>query len=87
MDYDKHDYYSKYDYYIMVFGCVCLLTFLACVFLNHKDNNLKCNNANTTVAQVTDKKTLKEDLDDLSKRIDIIREKLLKAEAKEKGLK
>lgn len=76
-----NDYYRKYDYYIMVFGCVCLLTFLACVFLNPKSNN-----TNTTAAQVIDNKALKEDLDDLSKRIDIIREKIQKQEAREKEL-
>ena len=81
-------YHSKYDYYIMVFGCVCLLIFLAFVFLNPKDNNnSKSNNTNTVTTQVIDKKELKEDLDDLSKKIDTIREKLLKQEAKEKELK
>lgn len=75
-------YYDKHDYYIMAFGCACLLISLAFMFLNPKDNN-----TNTVTTQVIDKKELKEDLDDLSKRIDIIREKLLKAEAKEKGLK
>ena len=72
-------YHSKYDYYIMVFGCACLLIFLAFVFLNPKDNNnSKSNNTNTVTTQVIDKKELKEDLDDLSKKIDTIREKLLK---------
>lgn len=77
-------YHSKYDYYIMVFGCICLLVFLATIFINPKNNT---KNLNPGESKVIDKKELKEDLDDLSKRIDIIREKLLKAEAKEKGLK
>ena len=80
-------YHSKYDYYIMVFGCICLLIFLAFVFLNPKSNNTNMTTATVTTVQIIDKKELKEDLDDLSKKIDTIREKLLKQEAKEKELK
>ena len=82
MDYNKNDYYRKYDFYFAVLGCACLLTFLAIVFLNPKGNN-----TNATTEQVTDKKTVKEDLDDLSKRLEIIREKLQKQEAMEKEVK
>lgn len=73
------DYYRKYDFYFIALGCVCLLTFLAIVFLCPKDNN-----ADTTPAQVMDKKMLKEDLDDLSQKLDTIRQELLKQEENEK---
>lgn len=73
------DYYRKYDYQFLGLGCVCLLTFLAIVFLCPKDNN-----ADTTPAQVMDKKMLKEDLDDLSQKLDTIRQELLKQEGNEK---
>ena len=73
------DYYRKYDYWFLGLGCVCLLTFLVIVFLCPKDNN-----ADTTPAQVMDKKMLKEDLDDLSQKLDTIRQELLKQEENEK---
>lgn len=74
------DYYRKYDYWFLGLGCVCLLTFLAIVFLCPKDNN-----ANTTPTQVMDKKTVNENLDDLSQKLDTIRQELLKQEENEKG--
>ena len=83
MDYDNHDYYKKYDYYVIAFSCVLILTFLACVFFNSKD---KDKNTNTVTTQVTDSKTIKEDLDDLSKKLDTIRERLKKEDEKEKGV-
>ena len=73
------DYYRKYDFYFIALGCVCLLTFLAIVFLCPKNNN-----ADTTPAQVMDKKMLKEDLDDLSQKLDTIRQELLKQEENKK---
>ena len=71
--------YRKYDYWFLGLGCVCLLTFLAIVFLCPKDNN-----ADATPTQVMDKKMLKEDLDDLSQKLDTIRQELLKQEESEK---
>ena len=73
------DYYRKYDFYFIALGCVCLLTFLAIVFLCPKDNN-----ADTTPAQVMDKKTVNENLDDISQKLDTIRQELLKQEENEK---
>ena len=66
----------------MGLGCVCLLTFLAIVFLCPKDNN-----ADTTPAQVMDKKTVNENLDDISQKLNMIRQELQKQEAREKELK
>ena len=76
------DYYRKYDYWFMALGCVCLLTFLAIVFLSPKDNN-----TNATTTQVMDKKTVNEHLDDISQKLNMIRQELQKQEAREKGLK
>ena len=75
-------YYSKPDYYIMVFDCVCLLTFLAIVFLNPKEKN-----TNTSTAQVIDSVELKKSLDELSQKLEKIRELIQKQEAKEKESK
>ena len=88
MDYDNHDYYKKYDYYVIAFSCVLILTFLACVYLNSKDKDInpKSNNTNTATVQVIDKKELKEALDDLSQKLDTIRERLKKEDEKEKGV-
>ena len=89
MDYDNHDYYKKYDYYVIAFSCVLILTFLACVYLNSKDKDInpKCNNTNTATVQVIGKKELKEALDDISQKLNMIRQELQKQEAREKGLK
>ena len=73
------DYYRKYDYWFLGLGCVCLLTFLAVVFLCPKDNN-----ADTTPAQVMDKKTVNKNLDDISQKLVTIRQELLKQEENEK---
>lgn len=75
-------YYSKPDYYIMVFGCVCLLTFLAFVFLNPKEKN-----TNTSTAQVIDSVERKKSLDELSQKLEKIRELMQKQEAREKESK
>ena len=76
------DYYRKYDYYFIALGCTCLLAFLAIVFLNPKDIN-----TGTTTMQVMDKKTVKQTLDDISQKLDIIRQELQKLEARERELK
>lgn len=75
------DYYKKYDYWFMALGFVCLLLFLAVVFSDPKHNNT-C----TTTTQVIDKKTVKETLDDISQKLDIIRQELQVLETREKGL-
>ena len=76
-------YYSKYDYYIMVFGCVCLLVFLAIIFINPKDNN---KNINPAELKVIDKEEVKKMGDDLSQKLDAIRERLKKEDEKERGV-
>lgn len=77
-------YYSKYDYYIMVFGCVCLLVFLAIIFINPKYNT---KNVTLTESKVIDKDEINKKLDDLSQKLVTIRQELLKQEEKEKGVK
>lgn len=75
-------YYTKPDFYFIVFGCVSLLTFLAFVFLNPKENK-----TNTTTEQFIDSVELKKSLDDLSKKLDTICELMQKQEAREKECK
>ena len=75
-------YYTKPDIYFIVFGCISLLTFLAFVFLNPKEKN-----TNTSTAQVIDSKMLKEALDDLSQKLEKIRELMQKQEEREKESK
>ena len=78
-------YYSKYDYYFMVFGCVCLLTFIAFVF--NIPQKLIGKNTDATTEQVIDNKMLKESLDELSQKLEKIRELMQKQEAREKERK
>lgn len=66
----------------MVVGCICLLTFLAIVFLNPKEKN-----TNTSTAQVIDSVELKKSLDELSQKLEKIRELMQKQEAREKESK
>ena len=75
-------YYTKPDIYFIVFGCVSLLIFLAFVFLNPKENK-----TDTTTEQVIDSKMVKEALDDLSQKLDTIRELMQKQEEREKESK
>lgn len=75
------DYYKKYDYWFMALGFGCLLLFLAVVFFDPKYNNTY-----TTTTQVIDKKTVKETLDDISQKLDIIRQELQTLETREGGL-
>ena len=75
-------YYTKPDFYFIVFGCVSLLTFLAIVFLNPKENK-----TDTSTAQVIDSVELKKSLDELSQKLDTIRELMRKQEAREKESK
>lgn len=74
--------YTKPDFYFIVFGCVSLLTFLAFVFLNPKENK-----TDTATAEVIDSVELKKSLDDLSKKLDTIRELMRKQEEREKESK
>lgn len=66
----------------MVVGCVSLLTFLAFVFFNPKENK-----TNTTTEQVIDSVELKKSLDDLSKKLETIRELMQQQEEREKESK
>ena len=75
-------YYTKPDIYFIVFGCVSLLAFLAFVFLNPKENK-----TDTTTAEVLDGKMIKEALDDLSQKLEKIRELMQKQEEREKECK
>ena len=75
-------YYTKYDYYIMIFGCVSLLAFLAFVFLNPKENK-----TDAATEQVIDSVELKKSLDELSQKLDTIHELIRKQEAREKESK
>lgn len=75
------DYYKKYDYWFMALGFGCLLLFLAVAFFDPKYNNT-C----TITTQVIDKKTVKETLDDISQKLDIIRQELQTLETREGGL-
>ena len=47
----------------------------------------KYNNTCTTTTQVIDKKTVKETLDDISQKLDIIRQELQVLETRERGRK
>ena len=77
-------YYNKYDYYIMVFGCVCLLTFLAFVFLNPKE---MLNKNEPTTKEITSQDELKKSLDELSQKLETIRELMQQQEEREKESK
>ena len=65
----------------MALGFGCLLLFLAVAFFDPKYNNT-C----TITTQVIDKKTVKETLDDISQKLDIIRQELQTLETREGGL-
>ena len=75
-------YYTKPDFYFIVFGCVSLLTFLAFVFLNPKGNK-----TDMSTEQVIDSVELKKSLDDLSSKLEKIRELMQKQEEREKECK
>lgn len=75
-------YYTKPDIYFIVFGCVSLLAFLAFVFLNPKENK-----TDTSTAQVIDSVELKKSLDELSQKLEKIRELMQKQEEREKECK
>lgn len=75
-------YYDKHDYYIMVFGCVCLLVFLATIFINPKNST---KNLNPAESKVIDKDEIKKMTDDLSQKLDTIRELLKKQDERERG--
>nr|DAR73917.1 MAG TPA: NavMS pore and C-terminal domain PROTEIN, SELECTIVITY FILTER, MEMBRANE [Caudoviricetes sp.] len=74
-------YYAKPDYYTIVVGCVCLLTFLAIVFLNPKE---MLNKNEATKEEVISLDELKKSLDEISHKLEKIRVELEKQEAREK---
>lgn len=74
----------KANFNVMVFGCICLLTFLAFVFINPKNNNQK---HNVPEAKVIDSVELKKSLDELSQKLEKIRELMRKQEEREKESK
>lgn len=77
-------YYTKPDYYTIVVGCVCLLTFLAIVFLNPKERLSK---NEPTKKEVVSLNEVKKSLDELSQKLEKIRELMQKQEAREKESK
>lgn len=74
-------YYSKSNYYIIVFGCVCISVFLAFVFIKPQGDN---KDTNITTSQVMDKDVAKEPTDELSRKLVTIREELRKQEERER---
>ena len=76
-------YYTKPDFYFIVFGCICLLTFLAIVFLNPKSYL----EPRKTEPKATSRVELKEAVDDLSQKLEKIRELMQKQEEREKECK
>ena len=77
-------YYTKPDFYFIVFGCVSLLTFLAIVFLNPKERLSKNEPAKEEVISPDELKT---SLDELSQKLEKIRELMQKQEEREKESK
>lgn len=75
-------YYTKPDYYTIVVGCVCLLTFLAIVFLNPKE---MLNKNEPTKREITSRDELIKSLDELTLKLEEIRKKLEKQEEKERS--
>jgi len=76
-------YYSKYDHYIMIFGCICLLVVFAVVTINSKEDT---KSIVPTESKVTDKNEVDKKLDALSQELVTIRQRLKKQEEMEKGL-
>ena len=76
-------YYSKYDHYIMIFGCICLLVVFAVVTINSKEDT---KSISPTESKVTDKDEVDKKLDALSQELVTIRQRLKKQEEMEKGL-
>jgi hypothetical protein len=74
-------YYTKPDYYTIVVGCVCLLTFLAIVFLNPKERLSK---NEPTKKEAVSPDELKKSLDEISKNLEKIRVELEKQDVQGK---
>ena len=68
----------------MALGCVCLLTFLAIVFLNPKERLSKNEPAKEEVISLDE---LKKSLDELTLKLEEIRKELKQQEEKEKESK
>ena len=75
-------YHSKYDHYIMIFGCICLLVVFAVVTINPKDS---AKSITPTESKVTDKDEVDKKLDALSQELVTIRQRLKKQEETVKG--
>lgn len=75
-------YYSKYDHYIMIFGCVCLLVVFAVVTINTKEDT---KSITPIESKVTDKDEVDKKLDTLSQELVTIRQRLKKQEETVKG--
>lgn len=75
-------YHSKYDHYIMIFGCIYLLVIFAVVTINSKEDT---KSITPTESKVTDKDEVNKDLDALSKELVTIRQRLKKQEETVKG--
>ena len=69
---------------VMALGCICLLTFLAIVFLNPKERLSKNELAKEEVISPDE---LKKSLDEISQKLEKIRELMQKQEAREKESK
>lgn len=67
----------------MVLGCVCLLTFLAIVFLNPKERLSK--NELAIKKEVISLDELKKSLDEISKNLEKVRVELEKQDVKERS--
>ena len=75
-------YHSKYDHYIMIFGCICLLVVFAVVTINSKEDT---KSITPTESKVTDKDEVDKKLDDLSQELVTICQRLKKQEEMVKG--
>lgn len=75
-------YYSKYDHYVMIFGCICLLVVFAAVTINSKEDT---KSIIPTESKVTDKDEVDKKLDALSQELVTIRQRLKKQEETVKG--
>ena len=75
-------YHSKYDHYIMIFGCICLLVVFAVVTINSKEDT---KSITPIESKVVDKDEADKKLDALSQELVTIRQRLKKQEETEKG--
>lgn len=75
-------YHSKYDHYIMIFGCICLLVIFAVVTINTKEDT---KSITPIESKATDKDEVDKKLDALSQELVTIRQRLKKQEEIGKG--